>query len=289
MDRKVIAPHNTCWAFVASSAEPRHLSDIVFAVDVLRKRGVPQSHILIFLDYPAPEPHLRPYGLTSLFKLTELPSRLSSAQGFENLVLVVTGHGSSEGVGHARATPISPEAVLSAARATPGIRVAVLVIGQCFAGTFNLTDARKAPEMVLLGATNLNPSLSAMVSLTSPILQADGSPGLKTWQANIFLLHFFNWLRSPVDLDGDGRATVVDAYKFAGCASNDHVRQSKCGLFLKARQQAIALERALAKGDVQPHLLEAMNLTLQMTLEMLYLHQEPWMLHADLGRNLLFA
>lgn len=65
------------------------------------------------------------------------------------------------------------------------------------------------PSIVIIGATNLFLSMSNKSTENSV-----------TWAANAFLLYLFQWIRSPVDIDGDGKLTIMDAYKFAGAFCN---------------------------------------------------------------------
>jgi hypothetical protein len=277
---------NTLWVFVSCSHEPRHLYDIIFAVDCLRHRGIADAQILVFVDHPTPGQHLHAYGIEAVFPVTSLGAVLATARAHEHVVVTVAGHGSIVGLGRENA-PVRPAALIRATRSVPGIERATLLVTQCFGGIFNLLDASTKPEMVTIGATNLNPSASLGIELNKPLLQRDGSPGIANWSANIFMMGFFSWLRSPTDVDGDGRMTMLDAYKHAGASSNEQLRQAKSGLFLHARKLASDLELARASGAL-PITLDAIELKLQRALSSLHLHQEAWLLHASLARRIQF-
>jgi hypothetical protein len=85
----------------------------------------------------------------------------------------------------------------------------VIVLTQCYAGIFNYLDALESPQLVVIGATNLNPSVSAEIKLPKAMQLEDGSTGKDKWSANIFALGFFAWLANPLDLDGDGATNLV--------------------------------------------------------------------------------
>src|SRR5699024_2527800 len=90
----------------------------------------------------------------------------------------------------------------------------VIYLGQCYAGIFNYLDVKGTPNTILIGATNLYPSISYQ------------SPDI-SWQANLFLLNLFKWIKSPKDIDGDGKITVMDSFKYAGAETNRYCQQYK--------------------------------------------------------------
>lgn len=285
-----------CWIFVSASHENRHLWDIVFGVEVLKRRGIPLSSVHVFTDHPAPDPVLRPYGISQLRPLNELQAGAAGILGFDACVMVVTGHGAPYGIG-GPSDPLSPCAMLSIVRSVPNVQVGVLVLGQCFAGVLNYTDASTTPPLVLLGATNLSPSLSGPVTLNQPIVPSGGGSSLTSWSANLFLFHFFDWLSAPRDVDGDGRVTLADAYRHAGATANSSVVTSKCSLFIGAStlaarftelQEEVDLLGAKAPKDLQLRR-DSVGKKLEQFLQMLYNHQEIWLLNANLAREVAFG
>jgi hypothetical protein len=274
---------NTLWVFVSCSHEPRHLYDVIFAVDCLRHRGVADAHIRVFVDHPTPGPYLTPYGISAIHSVEEVASKLAATSRYQHVFTTVAGHGSTAGLGPTAHT-VSPTKLLTDVRSVAGISHATLLVTQCYGGIFNLLDATQKPETVTIGATNLNPSLSAPINMP-PIKQKNGSDGVSSWTANLFMLEFFNWLRAPKDVDGDGRATLVDAYKHAGAATNQHLRAAKAGLFMQVRRLGEELETARKQGKL-PVEIDAIELKLNRSLETLHLHQEPWLLHANLARQI---
>jgi hypothetical protein len=285
----------TSWVFISASNDPRHLSDVVFGVHALRARSVPRDHIHVCSSHPEAAQYLNPYGIRNIHPIEQLGSVLAGLS-CEILVLVVGGHGTVDGAGQGEHL-LRPAEIVSKARGIAGLRAGVIVLGQCFAGAFNLMDAETHPPLVLIGATNLNASLSQEIKIPNKIPQEDGTPLLDNWFANVFLLNFFYWIGSQSDIDGDGELTILDAFKFAGASSNSMMVKAKSILFRQAfdlsdqitklRQQAPpqdpqqVVARVLQIGTLDDQLREALNA--------LYLHQEPWILHAKLARRLVVA
>jgi hypothetical protein len=291
--------------FVSCSNEARHLDDIIYGVDVLRSRGVDSADILVFVDHPTPAAHLDPYGVANVFPAAELGTRLAQSTPHASVVLIVTGHGCEIGLGDG--SQLRPANLCSAARSVPDARICVLMMGQCFAGIFNFVDCYGTPPLIVIGGTNLNLSVSLPLNLKHPVLQTNGKVGLANWSANLFAFHFLGWIRSPIDIDGDGALTLLDAYRYAGAVSNGQLRQFKALVF----RQAHAQERALSEAEGQLHSVQAviqaaggqalptqlqeaatlklkikaLSTSLQNTLEGLHLHQEPFLLNANVART----
>lgn len=286
-----VTPANTCWVFLSGSSEARHLHDVVFANDVLRKRGVSAQNILVFTDHPAYQLHLSPYGINNTFPCGDIAKELSQRQGFEFVVVVVTGHGDPSGITVGTGASINPAAISAAVRGCPGIKAGIIILGQCFAGLFNYIDAgTSAPPLCVVGATNLNPSLSSLANLSAALKKSDGSDGLQSWVANIFLLHFFSWLHASRDVDGDGRSTLMDAYRHAGVHANTDLRDTKRDLHLRVEPLRTRLVD-LTKQSMTPATqlqVQAIGQQLAQALESLYLHQEPWILNAYLAMSIQF-
>lgn len=285
----------TSWVFVSDSDEPRHLWDIVLGAHVLNLKKVPRAHVHVCTNHIAAAQHLNPYGIRNIKPIDQLDAVLGGLH-CELLVLVVEGHGTFDGAGQAKRV-LSPADAITKVRGVAGLRAAVIVLNQCFAGVFNLLDAAASPPLVLIGATNLNESISTKIDLQKPLPQEDGSPGIQSWLANIFSLSFFAWIESQPDVDGDGALTILDAFKFAGAVSNQQLIKAKGELFVTALtlvDQLRALGQAPPAQNPQQagaHMLQvrATEKQLSEALKMLYLHQEPWILHANLARKILVS
>lgn len=287
----------TAWVFVADSTEPRHIYDVVFAATALRGRGVANANIFVCTDYVGAAQHLDAYDLRNRHSLADLDTVIGQL-ACEVVVLVVGGHGNPAGIG----SPLifSPAALLAKVRAIKGLQAGIVVLTQCFAGVFNYLDARSQPPLVLIGATALNNSISTSITLPKPIPQADGTDGLHEWAANLFSAHFFQWFSARQDVDGDGALTVMDAYKFAGVHSNRQLISIKSRAFVSAstltqklmdlarqvdtdkKAGTNTLDAAMRRLD-----LDATEKALLNQLNTIYLHQEPWILSADLARHMI--
>ncbi len=279
----VLGGPETLWVFLADSVEPRHLLDIAWAVDALRARGCPESAIVVYTSTPTvAKVVLDSYGIVPR-DLANVGTDLATLAGYRFAVLTVGGHGTPNGIG----PNLPPARLLAALRAVPKIEVGVAILSQCFAGAFHFIDAKVEPPLVVIGATNLNLSVSASIRLQNALKQTDGSDGAQVWSANIFMFKFFEWLRTPRDVDGDGVVNLVDAFKYAGIGSNQALTNIKGALFVAANHQSAQLLQLKQAGA--PALDVAAVVTqLQQTLNSLHVHQEPWILHADLARSLRF-
>jgi hypothetical protein len=294
-----ITATNTCWVFVSGSTDARHFLDIVYGVTCLKKQGVQDNDIFVFHDFDAAQatPKLNANGIAPrLFAPADLAVELAQLAGYEHLVLATSGHGQLEGL--STVPPISPHGLYAAVRGAP-VSLGIIVLGQCQAGVFHFTDALTAPPLVVIGATNLSLSLSTtMVGFSV----ATGG-----WSANAFLAYFFQWLGAPVDVDGDGKHTLLDAYKFAGVRTGELLPFAKVrqGKDLPAKlQQVDALQVQHAADWMKLLTTPAQNLSpaeqqTQMTItaaikdlteaaSIVYMSQEPWLLNANLIRDVSF-
>lgn len=290
------------WVFVACSQEPRHLYDIVFAVSVLRRRGVPDERVLVFVDHARPEPYFEPYRIRNVFPFAELSRKLASAPASSCAIVVIGGHGAELGLVPKNAPePFKAAALFAAIARVPQVAVGVVLLTQCFGGIFHYTKADGHPALVVMGGANLNLSLSMNIQLRAPLPLATGAPGLSSWAANVFAYDFFSWIEEQHDIDGDGALTVMDAFKYAGAKSNIRVRESKVHGFLAVQDQTQVFRQALdtyklakASRAVEAELLvkrmvvEAAYTKLQERIEFLYSSQEPWILNARLACEVTF-
>lgn len=131
----------TAWLFLSGSNskfETRHVDDIGFGISCLESRGISENDIFIFIDGPLVDinGHLslfssKPYVVNNTDNF--LP--FFSTNSYNNVILFVTGHGSVDGVDSK--TAIKPYPLISAIKNAPGIKTAIIFLGQCYAGTFN--------------------------------------------------------------------------------------------------------------------------------------------------------
>ncbi|WP_440707133.1 hypothetical protein [Klebsiella pneumoniae] len=210
-----------------TEAEARHVLDLAYGVLCLERAGIQPQDIFIYIDSPN-------VNYDSIFNIASTYPYVSKSSSeffsdmdnniYENLVIFVTGHGGPYGLDAPES--ISPNKLISSLKSTPNLKNAIVYLGQCYAGTFNYVNAGKGRgeslDIILVGATNLNQSLSCGTAefFLNPDIQIP-------WLANVFLLYVFKWMSSPQDIDGDGIYTIMDSYKFAGVFSNEANKQFK--------------------------------------------------------------
>lgn len=282
---------STKWVlFLAAQTEPesRHVTDVAYGILCLEKAGVSISDIAIYIDgsdRASIENFLRS-GTASKFDLRESKDFFADQKNntHENVVMFVTGHGGPRGID--AATPVTPHVLLNCLKSSPGLKHAVVYLGQCYAGIFNYIgagskkkdDGEADPEIIFLGATNLHESLS--LHTTEDFLN-----GPVSWLANIFLLFSFKWLSSPVDIDGDGRFTIMDSYKYAGVCSNGANKEMKTSALvhssdLQAKFVSAKNAYELDQNPLTELAFQAAYTNYSMKASLLYVHQECWILNA---------
>jgi len=255
---------------------------------VLRKRGVTDDHVYLFVDMDPAQltPFLSPFGITkNIHSPATLAGELAKLTGYENAIIVVTGHGTPTGI--ATKPAITPHLLLQSFRGLKGIKTGAIILGQCYAGIFNFADAEKATPLVFIGAANLDLSLSIDITLKQPIKDKSGADALPGWRANSFLLHLFFWLHSPTDIDGDGHFSLMDAYKYSGAAAAAQVREARAMLHLGVGQKQAALQQLQAQGAPKL-MLDTIATSLKSDVDNLYVNPEPWILHARLAPRIRF-
>lgn len=286
--------------FLGAQDEPaeRHILDVVFGIYCLEGRGIDPRTISVFVDGTDRQRIQNLIALGSNFnydvKHTKDVTSHLSANKYENVVMFVTGHGGAEGID--APVPIKPFALFQSFREAPNLKKAVIYLGQCYAGTFNYMNVRAeydeeekllVPPLIVVGATSLFTSISTPTQemfLTAP----------KPWQANLFLLHLFKWIRNPTDVDGDGRLTVMDSFKYAGLMTNDSYKTVKSNLFVTPFAKLGEMEqvkKAIAARPSDPNLrlkFAAVTKEYEDVLQIQFNHQESWILNSVPAQDLLF-
>jgi hypothetical protein len=282
---------NTKWVlFLSTSTEPehRHILDLAFGLFCLEAAGVNPVDIHIYIDGTdrASIKNFMQNGSANGLLIKESKDFFDDQKinEHENLVIFITGHGSTSGIDAAPA--ITPYRLLNCLKGSPALKRAVVYLGQCYAGIFNYIGAGRKigangisdPEVIFLGATNLHESLSSSTQESFVV-------GTIPWVANLFLLYVFKWWCNPVDVDGDGKLTIIDSYKYAGAASNGICKNVKTitlagSIDLQHKWiQASAAHTALPSTHTQLAM-EAAFVQYASKLELLYIHQECWILNA---------
>ncbi|MCL2672898.1 MAG: hypothetical protein FWF01_00740 [Alphaproteobacteria bacterium] len=287
----------TQWVFLLASSnkvEERHVYDIGFGVHCLEKKKVnPDNITLIIQDDDGTASLLmqrfsdHPYRIHTVFDLGSIIANPS----YDNLMLFITGHGSIEGIDF---TPhIKPYQLLSYIQDARNLHTAVVYFGQCYAGIFHYMpasrkdrgDGTSTAEIIGIGAANLYNSIS------SPMTVFPKSQNELSWSANMFLFHTFLGILHSVDVDGDGKFTVMDAYKFAAGQTNSHQTKMKSGQLLKIRTlytELELIEQKLSAEDIKSpdHFkykqdYEAIITQIYWLSGLQFNHQESWVLNSN--------
>jgi hypothetical protein len=285
---------DTTWIFLSGSDEDRFLSDILFGIQCLLHRNLPEQNIFLFIDQPSGSNFISTYNFPvgiNIYHTNQLSVELNS-RNTEKLVIVVTGHGGLRGIS---ASPdIQPCKLLELIKALPNLETALVVLGQCYAGTFNFLEVRSvdlggkvlAPEICFIGATDLASSLSVYVDVSSiPVFNQFLCP--LQWTANFFLLYFMQQVADPIDYDGDGTFTVLDAYKAAGIGTNAQLLKLRQDVLRDFYQTLLtSTVSQLTQHPVAQQLAEKARQDLMGVSEIILTNQSPWILHANLARKL---
>lgn len=282
---------NTRWVLFLPSrvdAEARHIQDLAFGVMCLEQAGASIADVYIYID-GADRISIDNFiksGSTSSLTVRQSKDFFTDQANntHENLVMFVTGHGGLDGLDSE--PPITPCRLLDSIKSSPDLKQAVVYLGQCYAGIFNyigagskqVTNGANDPNVIFIGATNLHESLSHS---TSELLIT----GPQSWPANLFLLFAFKWFLTPMDVDGDGRYTIIDSYKFAGAFSNMVNKALKAEAFPRTHLLQQRWQSAKTAHEQQPTCTTLANLEAAATLykkhlEVMYVHQECWILNS---------
>lgn len=294
----------TGWIFILGSGngkvEKRFLYDIAFGVMCLEHAHVPNRDILVFIDKDGMDENdmgflqVASNSDYSIHSLDTLFETLRLKPEFVNLVFFVTGHGCQNSI--VSSNPISPHALIQGVKSIPGLKNAILYLGQCYAGIFNYLNVgkqaedRETPEIVVIGATNLAPSISVPVYED---FRLDKIP----WSANLFLHCLFLWFRDPKDIDGDSKNTIMDSFKWAGMKVNELEVQRKISNFSTTIQEMVKLGEEIVAIDKEIHTTQNINSDTMKILELVVLKrakeeeynrlglfhlnlQQPWILNA---------
>jgi len=288
---------DSLWVFLSGSDESRFLDDISFGIECLFYRGFPLDNVALFIDQPIGANFRQVYtfrpGL-NIYRTADLHEELFKRTNYTKLVIIVTGHGSSLGID---ASPvIKPYHLLHVLKSLGHLQQVLVVLGQCFAGTFNFVEARsfdpvtKAvlnPEICILGAADLTTSVSVPLSYASIFPFNRFSCTLK-WTANLYLAHFMEGVATPKDIDGDGRCTVLDMYKSAGIETNQLLSQVRA----TAMQELVELlQQPMVVASSSTELVKLFQQAREdaiARIDAILVNQNFWILNANYARTLEF-
>lgn len=282
--------NRTHWIFILPSsreAEERHIYDIVYGVKVLLHKDIDYKDISIIIE------HASDKKIEMVFATLQVPapvtiydtSRLDELlvkNTYKNAVIFITGHGSPQGLD--ASPPIKPYSLYYKFQIIKHFKRVVFYFGQCYAGIFNhmplsthlgLKENIKC-NITAVGSTGLFSSVSAPITVNNI-----------RWSANIFLMYIFNWLLTTNnDIDGDGKLSVMDSFKFASIHTNESLKNMKKKANIQSlieQSNLIACIEKLRSKDTTKEERDNLQLEIQALekmLEIRYVIQEPWILNA---------
>lgn len=271
---------NTIFLFIITSrkkVEDRFLYDAEFCIKDILRSGVDAKDIIVATDSDfsvvlSKWPTLNGIGLITSQQIFDTINSLKC----DNLIVIADCHGSIQGID--AQYPIMPHPLTEALKNNPSFKNVLVFFGQCYAGIYNWVDVRhEDKKIVYIGATQFNSSLSYY--------------GLKDipWYANISVVAFRNWIKNPVDIDGDGSITVMDLYKYIAWFTNyitnviekrqtSDLVDSKVRIMLAMKEQGSTSDKML---QLEKEAAEAFE-------NYIVPHQEPWILNALSAQQMQF-
>lgn len=206
---------SSIWVFIAEmdNDSPRFLFDIQnFASKLKIKQSGDDSNFYFFVDNTEQmKSVLRDNNISTerVYPLAQFETEIGTLNHIPFLGCVISSHGNING-----AATLNPNKILTCINKIPGLTDGLLLLGQCFAGVFNVPTTSK---ICVIGASNFCESLS--------------SSHIKgvSWIANIFLYYFSLWFTETQnqDVDGDGNCSILDAYKYASFRTNISLQELK--------------------------------------------------------------
>ncbi len=104
----------------------------------------------------------------------------------------------------------------------------------------------------------------------------------------------FSWIQNPVDVDGDGKFSVIDSYKYATiCTHNDckkiehdyEIKDAKAKLALSMLKEELEEKRKF--GILTPDQ-ELQIKALETTINNISFDQVPWILNVFVGMEIFY-
>lgn len=288
---------NTHWIFLlASRCEPdsRHVYDIKLGIDALLYSNIAHNNITVVIDSDKQQNtqlirEINGFENKDIYKSSQL-TEIFQKNVYDNVVLFVNGHGDIRGL--SSNPPITPHSLFSSLQNAPNLRCGIIFLGQCFAGIFNYMpvmargkEEEKLPPLIVVGSTGLDISISSTFNLK----------GTKSsYQVNIFFYFLFEWIKNPIDIDGDGNYSLTDAYKYVGYCVIGFCHKQKANYSIKIQQYIRELEKDIEKpvtemdSNVDKKLAKSQIDTFKRQLLLYDNPQEPWLLNAIEATNVYF-
>lgn len=191
----------------------------------------------------------------------------------ENLFVISCCHGSIDGIDSV--TPIKPFTLNQSIKNNQYAKNIIVFLGQCFAGIFNFIDVRdENKNIVYIGATNIDTSLSFKMNGCG-------------WVANISVLAFFQWIKKPLDIDGDGKCSISDLYKYVSYFTNSVTKDIEKiqNYHLVDASVKLKLEEEQAKSSGKQLISQITKDAAEIIRNYIVPHQNTWILNAIAASN----
>lgn len=272
---------NTKFLFIAISSGPnepqtdieRFTTDISVVVQVLEKRGVVRTDMVIVSDWKDTDWNNQNLGDLIRIAPQDVYNHIQNID-CENLFIISSCHGDLDGIGVNGI--IKPHNLIEVIKGNVHLQNCVALFGQCHAGAFHYSNLVAPPKnIVYIGATGLRSGISKGLRFTSP-------PDIDVaWTANVFICFLAAWLHMPKDVDNDGNYSVMDLYKYVTYETNkitEKAEKRNTKQYLETKVK-IEYKKQHINGplDLQTQIEEQAN---EKLLDFIYLHQDCWILNA---------
>lgn len=271
---------NTHFLYIMTSSnslEIRFLQDIAHCSLLLSfHKGLAHDKQTIVADIPKAD-------LVSCFNFFDDFNVVSSSDIYEhiktldceNLFIVASCHGDLYGI--TAKTLIRPHDLTESIKQNPHIVNCVAMFGQCYAGIFNHMDLIcEGKHIVYIGATDMRKGISSLQTWKL------NDTNKWEWCANIFVLHLARWFNSPVDVDNDGKFTIVDMYKYVSYNTNkktEDIEKEEAKRYLDERIKA---EIGKLPADIElGSEMKMLDEKAVKDLDYMIPHQDCWILNAE--------
>jgi len=215
-------PKKSLWLFICTSDDESFMKDIAyFAEQIKFKQNKRDNNFLFFTN------NIGLYTLRGILENKGIKPRIFSRDKFKRVIkltnriskripflgCVVSSHGNPvlKGIENLE---MPPNDLIKILGETPGLKQSLLLLGQCYSGIYT-TPANS--KICVVGASRFGPSLC--------FGPTDGT------ESNIFLEYFAYCIKSPEDIDNDGKYTILDCYKYAACRASENLIKYKSGLY----------------------------------------------------------
>lgn len=269
---------NSKFIFIATSShylEDRFMFDINHGIGILKRLGVSSNDIIIITDAPKDTLVAKCTNISDIvfYMSSSLQNVVESAK-CENLFIISCCHGSMDGIDSV--TPIKPFTLNQSIKNNKYTKNVIVFLGQCYAGIFNFIDVRdENKNIVYIGATNIDTSLSFMMNGYD-------------WVANISVLAFFQWIEKPLDIDGDGKYSISDLYKYVSYFTNSVTKEIEKiqNYHLVDASVKMKLEKEQAKLSGKELISEITKDAAEILRNYIVPHQNTWILNAIAASNM---